>query len=44
MDPMGNYAYAPYSGLEPGPKRTTIDGYYRTSTGYVTPNDGLDHP
>jgi len=42
QDPTGNYAYAPYIGLEPGPKRTTVDGFYRTFQGYVTPNDGVD--
>jgi len=38
-DPDGTLTHAPYAGLEPGPKRTVIDGYYRTLDGYVTPND-----
>ncbi len=42
--PTGNYAYAPYIGLEPGPQRTTIEVYYRAFQGYVTPNDGLNNP
>jgi hypothetical protein len=42
QDPTGNYAYAPYIGLEPGPARTVVDGFYRAFQGYVTPNDGLD--
>ena len=43
-DPTGNYAYAPYIGLEPGPERPNVDGHYRTFSGYVTPNDGVNNP
>lgn len=43
-DPDGTLTHAPYAGLEPGPKRTVIDGFFRTLSGYVQPNDGSQDP
>lgn len=44
QDPDGTLTHAPYAGLEPGPSRTVIDGFYRTLDGYVVPNDGSNNP
>lgn len=44
QDPNGTLTHAPYIGLEPGPNRTVVDGYYRTLDGYVVPNDGSNNP
>lgn len=37
-DPSGLMTYAPFTGLEPGPKRTS-DDYGRTLEGYVVPEE-----